>query len=95
MLLYAVYHTARAFHSDRFSTPLRMDGTLTDSYQEALEFAEILTSEHADLILSDKRTPFGLRYATCGNGHGEKTGYTLRTSNGSDVWYTVKQTESE
>ena len=92
--MYAVFHSARAFGSDRFSIETRISATETQSYDEALIFAEVIVSEHADNITANnikaERSFLGLRYAATGNGR-DKTGYMLRTSNGSDVFYTVKR----
>lgn len=52
-----------------------------DTKESALILAEVAASEHADGIMTD--------YQACGNGR-EQTGFTFRTSNGTDVWYMVK-----
>lgn len=53
-----------------------------DTKESALILAEVAASEHADAIMTD--------YKPCGNLRKEQTGFTFRTSNGTDVWYVVK-----
>lgn len=82
--MYAVFRSSRVF--DDYSTdwePVRhyQHSTNTENYDDALIYAEILAADHAKRI--DRP------YSKSGALNGKHAGYTFRTNNGSDVWYTV------
>jgi hypothetical protein len=74
--MYCVAWSSRQMDST-FISSANMEGTLTNSHDEAMIFAEVLASEHAErLDVQYTKIPGGFHF---------------RTNNASDVWYTVKK----
>jgi hypothetical protein len=87
--MYGVFHSCLSYELTVPTTRVLMKDTLTQNFNDALIYAEVLASEHAEKVFVPKNI-LGYRYAACGNGI-DKTGFTFRTSDGSQVWYTVKR----
>lgn len=79
-MAYKVVRIAQSMGSDEpYREITKVDSI--DTRESALVIAEVACSEHADGIMTD--------YQPCGNGK-EQTGFTFRTSNGTQVWYVAK-----